>query len=78
VPNHTEVVEQVIQHHTTLFGVDGNGGLVREVDSVKATVAEHEKKIAAVSLKWLILMGLVGIAGNALTSTVIKTLQALQ
>jgi hypothetical protein len=74
----TQIREQVTQIHTTIFGIEGNGGLVREVQEVKAVVAEHEKKLNAVSLKWLVLMGLAGAAGNGLMGTIIKTLQSLQ
>lgn len=72
-----ELHDAVTRHHTTLFGVEGQGGLVNEVEEVKASVAAIEKKLAAVNLKWLVLMGLAGATGNSVGSYLIQTLRDL-
>lgn len=67
---------RVAQHHTILLGAEGQGGLIREVDTLKEQVQEHEKKMNAVSLKWLILMLLAGALGNSVGSAVFQALQS--
>lgn len=74
----TELRTTVSQHHTVLFGVEGQGGLIREVSDVKETVRDHEKRLNVLSGKWLFLMLLAGILGNSLGATVLRSIQTLQ
>jgi hypothetical protein len=68
----------VSQLHQQVFGVEGQGGLVREVDSVKAIVADHEKKLNLLSAKWLFLTLLAGAIGSSFGGSAISFLLALK
>ena len=70
----TDIQEAVTQHHTVLFGVENNGGLLRDVQAVKTMVENHEKRLNLVSLKWMILMLLAGAVGNSAGSALLQTL----
>lgn len=70
----TDIQEAVTQHHTVLFGVENNGGLLRDVQAVKVMVENHEKRLNLVSLKWMILMLLAGAVGNSAGSALLQTL----
>lgn len=72
--------DQVVQLHVTVFGLEGTGGLAREVEVIKIRVTDVEKRLNTLSVKWLILTGLAGLLGQALGSTVMKafTLHFLQ
>jgi hypothetical protein len=58
--------EDITQLKTTVFGYANQGGLVQTVADHEDRIVEVEKKQSAISAKWLILMGLVGFAGNSL------------
>lgn len=73
-----EVRERVVQHHAAIFGIDGQGGLVREMEETKTKVADHDKRLASMSMKWLILVGLVGILGNALGQKLVSLLTLIK
>lgn len=76
-PSH-ELQEHVTELRTTVFGA---GGVVQRLDKVEdhadrhdKQLAEHDKKLATFSIKWLILMLLAGIVGNAVGSSIVQTI----
>lgn len=75
---HSEVREEVTQLQTTVYGVQGQGGLVRKVDQLETRVEDHEKRLNSISLKWLILMLLAGSMGNGLGAVILDTLKSLR
>jgi len=64
--------------YDAVFGVEGQGGLIREVEAVQEKVAEQDKRLASISMKWMILMGLVGVLGNALGQKIVALLPLLK
>ena len=78
MPPHHDVQEEVTQLQTTVYRVYGQGGLVRKVEQIEERVEEHERKLNAVSLKWLIMMLLAGAMGNGVGSFLIDTLKSLK
>lgn len=78
MPPQQELQEHVTELRTTVYGVYSQGGLVSRVEKVEERIDDHEKRLSAISAKWLILMLLAGALGNALGSSllqqIIKTL----
>jgi hypothetical protein len=68
----TEMERKLDQLHITMFGPENQGGMLREVSQMKATLADHEKRLNLISLKWLVLVFLVGMVGNALGNGVVN------
>lgn len=69
MPDH-ELKSQVATHHQTLFGIEGEGGIVRQV-------ADHEKRLNKLDLKHLALTFLAAILGASLGSTLLQFLHTL-
>ncbi len=61
--------EKVHQLYSVVFGVEGQGGLLREVEDLKMKVASQDKRLNSISIKWLLLTALIGTLGNALGQT---------
>lgn len=57
---------QLQQHHHTLYGIEDQGGLLREVDNLKARVGSAEERLNSLSMKWMVILFLAGIFGNVL------------
>ena len=69
-----ETQDDVTQLQTTVYGVQGQGGLTHRVEKLETVVQDHEKRLNVLSTKWLILMLLAGAVGNSLGAYIIKTL----
>ena len=72
-----DLKSKLITLHLAIFGTEGQGGLYREVESMRAQIDEHEKRLNAISVKWLVLMGVAGFVGNALSSSGLQALLKL-
>lgn len=59
------------QLHIVVFGTEGQGGLLREVEDLSNRVSEVEAKVNVISGKWLALMTLMAIAGDFLAHLLI-------
>jgi hypothetical protein len=68
----SEIRDKVVQLRTAVFGVEGHGGLVHEVDSMREQITQLERKVNVISGKWLALMTLLAILGNAIVSSIFK------
>jgi hypothetical protein len=67
-----EMERKVDQLHITVFGHENQGGMLREVNQMRCILADHEKRLNLISLKWLALVFLVGLVGNALGNGVLN------
>lgn len=47
----TSMHRQVDQIHTTMFGVEGQGGMIRKLDKVEETIVVHAKEDKDFQLK---------------------------
>jgi hypothetical protein len=65
-----ETTEKVSQLHTAVFGVEGQGGLYREVDTLKTRVEHVESKVNSLTAKWVALMCIASAVGSALLKLV--------
>lgn len=58
--------ERISQLHSAIFGVEGQGGLYREVDILKTRIETVESKVNSLSARWMGLMTIASVIGSAL------------
>ena len=59
-----QLSERVVLHHNILLGAEGQGGLVREQETMKKRLAAVESKATVLSTKWLTLMTVLALLGQ--------------
>jgi hypothetical protein len=68
----TDIHSNIAQLQTTVYGVDGVGGVVRDHEHTKERLTVVEKRLDKMTYKWLLLMLLAGTLGNSLGSILME------
>ena len=70
------IEDRIQQVLTTLYGVEGMNGLCRKVAEMDKRIDDNQAKLTAITAKWLMLMLLAAMVGNAVGGPVFKALSA--